>query len=562
MTNGAKDYRLNLIGPFALTSRDGMPIAVPRRRKHGEQRDALFAWNGERARAWLQSRLWGTRGQAQGQASLRRELSNLRSILGGCSPPLLTAGTATIRLDLARIAVDLDAPSGDTCYAADEFLEGLDIPGEEGFEDWLREARALFGDRQARGAALAPSIPPLTLATAPSFAPPSKPSIAVLPFTDLSSGQDGTHLADGVVEEISIMLSRFSTLFVVSSGSSLAYRDPALDRRQVCRELGVRYLLQGSFQLAADRVRLSAVLIDGESNRQIWADSFDEALEDLFSLRDRLARIVAVRIDSGIEKEEMRKALAHPVQTPDAYQLYFRANALFRRWDPPSMNEAIGLTEQVLAIEPDNAWASALCGFCHGTNFASGWTREPAAARAAALAHYERAMRLGVDDSVVLGYGVGILIAVGGDMEVADDLVGRALEMAPGSASILFWAAWVDIAKGRDAKALERFEATIRLNPRSTVRPFAVTGLGMGLCGLARFEEARLVLREAFQHIPHYPPTAAAYCASLVETGRMVEARGIAEQIAKRGGIAPLMAILQHAPSRDLYERGFAAALE
>ncbi|MGQ3139716.1 MAG: hypothetical protein ACT6Q5_14275 [Sphingopyxis solisilvae] len=517
--------------------------------------------NGERSRTWLQSRLWGTRAQSQGQSSLRREISTLRSVLEESGFDVLTANAATVRLDLDRVIVDLDRLPGGRRYAAEEFLEGFDIAGEEGFEEWLRETRALVGEQKEPARGIVEGIAPLTLATATSFALPSKPSIAVLPFTDLSSAQEGAHLADGIVEEISIVLSRFSTLFVVSSGSSLIYRDPALDRRQVCRELGVRYLLQGSFQLAAGRVRLSTVLIDGESNRQVWADSFDEALEDLFSLRDRLARIVAVRIDSGIEKEEMRKALSRPVQSPDAYQLYFRANALFRRWDAPSIGEAIGLTEQVLAIEPSNAWASALCGFCHGTSFASGWSADPAAARTAALAHYERAMRFGVDDPVVLGYGIGILIAVGGDMEVADGLVERALNMAPGSASILFWAGWVDVALGRDARALDRFEITIRLNPRSTVRPFAVTGLGMALCGLGRFEDARLVLREAYQHLAHYPPTATAYCATLVETGRIADAKPLAEQIAARGGIQPVLAILQDPKSRDFYAASYAAAL-
>lgn len=561
MHNAEKVFRLDLIGPFALTSRDGVPITIAS--KKGAALIAMLATskNGERSRAWLQSHLWGSRAHTQAQASLRRELSNLRSLLNTAHPPLLVVGAATVRLDLAQLNVDLErAQESERRYVADQdFLEGIDIAGEDGFEDWLRETRRLVFE-QRRSVAKEPTIAPVTLATASSFALPRKPSIAVLPFTDLSSGHDGSNLADGIVEEISIVLARFSTLFVVSSGSSLNYRDPGVDRRQICLELGVRYLLQGSFQMAADRVRLSAVLIDGESNRQIWADSFDKPLADLFGLRDELARIVAIRIDSGIEKEEMRKALARPVQTPDAYQLYFRANGLFRRWDRESMFEAIGLTEQVLALEPDNSWASALCGFCHGTSFASGWTKDCAVTRSAALAHYERSMRLGADDPVVLGYGVGILIAIGGDIEVADQMIGRALEMAPGSASILFWAGWVDISKGRGEEALERFEAAIRLNPRSTVRPFAVTGLGMALCALSRFEEAHLVLREAYQHIPHYPPTLAAYCASLVEIGRMVEAKTTAKQLARLGGLAPIQAILQHKPARQLYERAFLRA--
>ena len=365
--------------------------------------------------------------------------------------------------------------------------------------------------RKVYGEAGAPTA--VQIARGASFALPSKPSIAVLPFVDLDPKHESEHLADGIVEEISTALSRFQTLFVIAGASSLGYRDSKKEPEQICRELGVRYLLQGSIRTAGNRIRVTAKLIDGIAGEQVWADKFDDALDNIFDLQDRVAHQVAGMIDSSIDTIELKRASDRPTSTPSATALYWRANALFRRWDPPSLNEAIALTDQVLAMEPDNGWAASLAGFCHATLFQNGWAPDPMATRARAMACYELAMRVAGDDVRVLGYAGATLGCIGGDPETVERLIARTIELNPGSASTLFWGGWNDIVAGRFERGLERFETSLRLNPRSIVRPFTIGGMGLCIFFLGRYDESNIILKETVQQVPMYPAALAALAA-------------------------------------------------
>lgn len=498
----------------------------------------VTARDGERSRSWLQDRLWGSREAAHGQSSLRRELSNLRSLFNGHdrrdAPPLIEADHLTVRIDMSQIRVDiLDLANGHRAGGAHqdgEFLEGLDIRGEELFEDWLREQRALVAARLAIGVA-APTAP-----TSAQRQIADKPSIAILPFANLTETPSTVYLVEGMVEEMVIALSHYSTFRVISMGTALSYRGVPGELMAIAGDYGVDYLLLGSVRDSEGRVAITVKMVAGRDGQQLWAQRFEAALVGIFDLQQRIARAVGTQIDTSIERTEMRRALAAPARSLDTYHLYWRANALFRKFDRGSLIEAIALCQQMRDIEPDNAWAAALQGFCLATVYSSGWSADPSTTRAAALDCYQEALRLTDDDPLVLGYASGILLTLGGDMTVADGLVARALELLPGSASILFWGAWVDLYLGRSESALARFEETMLLNPRSLVRPFQLTGLGLCLVALGRLDEAIAALRQAVDRLPGYALALGALAMALVLAGKAGEARAYRARLKEAGG--------------------------
>jgi TolB-like protein len=543
-------HRLRLVGPFWLTGPDGARIEVSSRKGRALMAMLAMAPDGERTRGWLQDRLWGSRPPVQAQASLRRELANLRlAINAPGAPPLLDADYQRVWLDMSRLAVDARGGSGS---GSGEFLEGIDLPGEDGFEDWLREQRQAL----ASGGGSAPAEPPAPPSVADLLraAPPSlpvQPSIAVLPFTDLSPGRDLGFLAEGIAEEVTGALARCSTLFVVAAGGGdgppLAGNRPALSR-----QLGVRYLVEGSVRGDGDRVRASLRLIDGPANRQLWAESFEGPLSDLFGLQDRIAATIAPLIDARIETGERQRALAGPVPSGDAYLLFWRANALFRQWQRDGAVEALRLTGQLLAMDPANAWGAALGAFCHAMTVASGWSDDPAPHRAEAARLYDLALRHGGDDPFVLGYAAGVQLVLGGDLAVADRLIEQALVLQPSSSATLFWGGWVDIANGNAGRGLERFRMALRLNPRSAVRPYNFTGMALCLLATGETADALLLLGEAVQHLPAHPPTLAALCLAQALSGDAAAAAATAARLAEAGGVERALVMIRDPRARAL----------
>lgn len=555
-------HRLRLVGPFRLTGPDGARIEISSRKGRALLAMLAMAPDGERTRGWLQDRLWGSRPAVQAQASLRRELANLRMTLNPPGRPvLLGADYQRAWLDLTLL--DIDARNGG---GPGEFLEGIDLPGEDGFEDWLREQRQALesggraspaaGRASPAGGNAVPTVSEL-LGGAP-LALPVQPSIAVLPFADLSPGRDLGFVADGVAEEVSGALARCSTLFVVAAGS--ADGPPlASNRLALSRQLGVRYLVEGSVRGDGARVRVSLRLVDGPANRQLWAESFEGPITDMFGLQDQIAATIAPLIDSRVEISERQRALAAPVESSDAYLLFWRANALFRQWQRDGVLEATDLTHQLLEMEPANSWAAALGAFCHAMTMASGWSADLAHHRAEAQRLYDLALRHGGDDPFVLGYAAGVQLCLGGDMVVADRLIERALELQPSSASTLFWGGWVDVANGRADRGLERFQLALRLNPRSAVRPYNYTGMALCLLGKGETADALLLLGEAVQLIPTYPPTVAALCLAQALSGDGAAARATAARLAELGGVEGALAMIRDPRAHALIQSLLAA---
>jgi len=385
---------------------------------------------------------------------------------------------------------------------------------------------------------------------------PDKPSIAVVRFTALGDNVEDW-FADGIVEEIVVALTRFNHLFVIAASSSLTFAAPERDHAAIRRQLGVRYLLEGSVRRSGDRIRVTVRLTEGVAEQQIWADKFDGTMDDVFALNDRVALAVAGRIDSTIDDAEIRRLNARHVETRDITVLQARANAKLRAMRPDTLGEAIGFTEEILAIDPGNAWAASVAGFCHGLRANMGWSIDPAADRANAIAYSNRAMQVPGDDERVLGFCGAALACAGGDLAVATRLTDRGIEINPGSATVLFWGGWLDAIGGRVGRGLERLEMSIRLNPLSEIRPLQLVPLGTCLLLLGRFEEAVMILGESVQNAPQgggLAPLAVA----LAHAGKLDQAAEAYRRLVEGGGSWAGLELLQEPAHVALVREGIA----
>jgi TolB-like protein/Tfp pilus assembly protein PilF len=409
--------------------------------------------------------------------------------------------------------------------------------------------QAFFRDVLERIGKPIPAPPPVELARSVALWLPRKPSVAVLPFADLGGGDDD-FFADGMVEEISTVLSRFSTLFVIAGQSGLSFRDSRKSAKEIGRELGVRYLLEGSVRKAGGRVRVAVKLVDSSAGEQIWAERFDEKLDDVFELQDRIAWSVASTIDVTLQETEIHRAVKRPTGSLDAYELCLRADGALNRYNRDSVLQAIAFAEQAMALDPDYAIAIALAAFAHGVLWMNGWADDPDGTRRAALELGDRALSLGRDDEVSLTSIGAMLMNAGGDLAMARRLIDRALAINPARAYSLFWGGWSELESGFPDKGLERFERSVRISPRSMYRPFQLTGIGNCLFFLDRFDEAAEMQREALRLVPAYPAAHAILVASLVRAGRADEAAAAMAGLQAAGGLQLSLRYFRNAEQR------------
>ena len=240
----------------------------------------------------------------------------------------------------------------------------------------------------------------------PALTLPDKPSIAVLPFANLSSDPEQEYFADGVVEDITMALSRFRWLFVIARNSSFTYKGRAVDVKQVGRELGVRYVLEGSVRKAGNRIRIAGQLIDAETGAHLWADHFEGALEDMFDLQDHVTASVVGAIAPKLQHEEIKRAARKPTENLDAYDYYLRGLAKVRRSTAKEANrEALQLFHKAIELDPALACAYGMAAWCYVLRKARGWMIEHVQESAEATRLARKAVHLGRDDPVALCMG-------------------------------------------------------------------------------------------------------------------------------------------------------------
>jgi adenylate cyclase len=372
------------------------------------------------------------------------------------------------------------------------------------------------------GAAKTPAPPALPL--------PDKPSIAVLPFANMSGDPEQEYFADGMVEEIITALSRIRWLFVIARNSSFTYKGQSVDVKQIGRELGVRYVLEGSVRKAGKQVRITGQLIDAVTGTHLWADRFDGSLEDVFELQDRVAVSVAGVIEPTLQAAEMRRSAARPTTDLSAYDLYLRALAIFFPITKERIFEALGLLEQAIAIDRHYGLALSWAAFCHGRFVIEGWTEEPETSRRKAGDLAREALLVGENDPGVLANAAFVLGYFGEDVSAMIGLIDRALALNPSFARGWYVSGILRLWAGQTDPAIEHAGTSLRLSPREPV------GTPLSLMGGAyffkrQFDEAASKVLLAIQDDPGFPPSYRVLAACYAHMGRLDEARAIVAQL-------------------------------
>lgn len=304
----------------------------------------------------------------------------------------------------------------------------------------------------------------------PIVVPSSRPSVVVLPFDNLSGEADQNYFADAVVEEITATLARIRDFFVIARNSAFSYKGRALDVRQVGRELGVRYVVEGSVRRVGNKVRITAQLVETESGNHIWSDKVNGSVEDLFDLQDNMAALVASAIQPSIRQAEIERALSKRPDTLAAYDLVMRAMPQLWAHQPAANREAIVLLQQALALEPNYGLAAALVGWAHGQQIAYNWTDDIAGERREAQRAIELASDTAIGNPTAMTALASAIMQTGGDVSRAKDLAERALALDPNHAWAWLRKAYGLVYLGRPDDAIKAFQSSLRLSPMD---PFA-----------------------------------------------------------------------------------------
>jgi TolB-like protein len=375
----------------------------------------------------------------------------------------------------------------------------------------------------ARSSALEPSLSQEPRAPAQEL--PDRPSIAALPFLNLSGDPAQDYLIDGVVEDIIAALSRIQWLFVIARNSSFTYKNRAVDVKQVSRELGVRYVLEGSMRKAASRVRITGQLIDGTTGGHLWAERFDGTLDDLFELQDQVATSVVGAIAPQLERAEIERAMRKPTESLHAYDYYLRGMANFHQGTRQAISEALPLFHRAIELDPGFASAYGMAASCHYWRKMNNWMDDRARDLAEGARLANRAVALGANDAVALTRGGHAHAHFGGDLDRGIAAVERALVLNPNLAAAWYLSGFQRISLGEHDEAIERFARAMRLSPLDPELFQMQTGTAMAHMFARRFDMAALWAEKAASELPNILRVCAFSAASYALAGRMDEAR-------------------------------------
>ena len=363
---------------------------------------------------------------------------------------------------------------------------------------------------------------------------PDKPSIAVLPFQNMSGDPEQEYFVDGMVEEIITALSRIRWLFVIARNSTFTYKGRPIEVKEIGRELGVRYILEGSVRKGGSRVRITAQLIDAETGAHLWADRFDGLIEDVFELQDKIALSVAGVIEPALQAAEMRRSAARPTTDLTAYELYLRALAVFYPITKERVIEALRLFEEAIAIDPHYGPALSWAAMCHREIATSGWAEAPETSWRKGSALARQAVQAAENDPRVLVNAALVLAHfgddIGEDIGAMIGLIDRALALNPSFARGWNVSGILRNIAGEHDLAIEHIGIALRLSPRERIgTPLVV--LGMAYFLKRQFDEAASKLLLAVQDNPGHPGTYRCLAACYAHMGRLDEAHEIVTRL-------------------------------
>jgi adenylate cyclase len=391
-------------------------------------------------------------------------------------------------------------------------LKNIERPIHAFRVEWTAED--LLAHSIAPGAAAALTEP------APALTVPDKPSIAVLPFQNISGDPEQEYFVDGLVEDIITALSRFKSLFVIARNSSFAYKVKSPDIRQVGRELGVRYVLEGSVRKAGSRLRITAQLIDTASGAHAWADRFEGALEDVFAFQDEVTEKVVAAIAPRMERAEITRARRRPSSNTDAYDCYLRGLACLSPITADTINEALRLFTQASALDPDYASAYAMAMWCHTNRVGYGSVEDMAHVRSEVARLWRIVTRVGQEDGVALAQAAWAVAYVLHDLPAATRLIDRAVDLNPNLATAWGSNGWINVWLGHPDIALEHLARARRLDPGSQGATPEWSAMAHAYFFLGRYEEALAVAEQMLRHSPDQHPGLRIGAASAAFAGR------------------------------------------
>ena len=382
--------------------------------------------------------------------------------------------------------------------------------------------------------AKAPQTAPTPPTPQSSPALPTKPSIAVLPFENLSEDAEQGYFADGMVEEIVGALTRYRSIFVIASGSTRVFKGKVVAPQEIARQLGVRYVLEGSVRRSGERVRITVRLIEAAEGTQVWGDRFDDTLDDIFALQDRVALSVAGVMEPALHAMEIQRASRRPTENMGGYDLYLRAYPLYLAWRKETAFEALTLLDRALALDPAFAGALTLAATCHRQIAENRWDEDVAERKRLALELAARAVAAGPDDAFVLAQNAMTIASFDRDMTYGRSLLDRAISLNPGSAFVWYMSGLLHMAAGDPERVVEHMEAAARLDPLSATGIHARKYIAVARFQQGRFAEALALFKPIDQSIASDNALLAAIQGHL---GQLTQAK---ESIAQYEAVTPV----------------------
>jgi len=400
---------------------------------------------------------------------------------------------------------------------------------------------------------IGPSSSPATkkpTETAQLLALPDKPSIAVLPFHNMSGDPEQEYFADGIVEDIITALSRFKSLFVIARNSSFTFKGRAVDIKEVGRRLGVRYVLEGSVRKASGKVRITGQLIDAVTGAHIWADRFERDLSDIFALQDEVTLAVVSAIEPKLFQTEIELATRRRPENLTAYDFYLRAMPQYYLTTREGLAEAIRLAHRALELDPRFGSVAALAGLCHTLNVVLGYANDPQFDRKEAVRLARLALSIDDGDPETLARAAVISAFMVGDSEAEIEMADRAVALNPNS-----WITWnsrghVYRIAGLPEEAIRSFERVIRMSPVDPRQHMTLTGIGQALIELGRFDAAIVVLKKALRQ-NLYLTTYRCLASAFAHLGRDAEAHDAAARVLEIDPAFTISALIARVPKNS-----------
>jgi adenylate cyclase len=358
---------------------------------------------------------------------------------------------------------------------------------------------------------------------------PDKPSIAVLPFQNMSGDPEQDYFADGMVEDIITALSRIPSLFVIARNSSFTYKGRATDIKQVGRELGVRYVLEGSVRKAAGRLRITGQLIEASTGAHLWAERFDGALEDVFELQDAVTERVVGAIETSVNQAEITRARAKPTSNLDAYDYYLRAMQQATVYTRAGCDAAMENVQKAISLDPDYALAKALLASIYMTRWIQGWGTAGDPAKGLAVAR--EAIAQDTNNPSVLKFA-GHTLGFWGDHDRSIALLEKAVRLNVNGSSILMSLGWVKVYGCKDTEgAIGHFERAMRLSPRDPEMASLLTGISFAHLITGHYEKALSLAQQSIDEGPQFTSGHRVKIAALMFLDREQEAKNAAETL-------------------------------